>query len=439
MGIGYARRRLSSALLIGLLPAVAQSAPATQKKPAAKSRAAAAKTLSLKATYEAMSDAERRALQSDLLWAGDFYGMANGEFDDRSIVAVKAFQQRNKFKPTGIVNPHERALLASAAKARQDSVGWRIVDDAATGMRLGLPAKLVPQSGPGKSGSRWFSAQGQVQVETFRERTGDLPALFEQRKKEPPQRQVEFSVSGPDFFVVSGLQGLKKFYVRAHAVGGEVRGLTILYDQATEGMMGPATIAMASALMPVSGAPPQQAKRKVEYGTGIVVSSAGHILTDAQIVDDCQVIVAGGLGAAERIAEDRGLALLRVYAAGELASAPLADGELAVTVTMLGIADPQAQGGGVAVTQVSARMAAATRTIEPAPVPGFAGAAAIDNQGRVAGLVTLKAPVGAGSSAAQANVIPADSIRKFLAAASVAPSNGTDVKASLVRVICVRK
>jgi peptidoglycan hydrolase-like protein with peptidoglycan-binding domain len=105
-----------AALLIGSLAAPAQQAAAAPKKPAAKSRAV--KALSLRATYDAMPEPERRALQSDLLWSGDYYGMTTGEFDDRSIAAVKAFQERNKFKQTGILNPHERALRAAAAKAR---------------------------------------------------------------------------------------------------------------------------------------------------------------------------------------------------------------------------------------------------------------------------------------------------------------------------------
>ena len=31
-------------------------------------------------------------------------------------------------------------------------------------------------------------------------------------------------------------------------------------------------------------------RRKVEYGTGLVVSTAGHIVTDLQVVDACQVV-----------------------------------------------------------------------------------------------------------------------------------------------------
>ena len=71
--------------------------------------------------------------------------------------------------------------------------------------------------------------------------------LAEQEKKEPAGRKVDYTVVKPDFFVLSGLQGLKKFYVRGTFRGDEVRILTILYDQATEGTVEPVVIAMSSA------------------------------------------------------------------------------------------------------------------------------------------------------------------------------------------------
>ena len=86
----------------------------------------------------------------------------------------------------------------------------------------------------------------------------------------------------PDFFVLSGLQGLKKFYVRGTFKGDEVRIMTILYDQATENTVEPVVIAMSSAFnaFPTgaqAGPPP---RKTVEYGTGIVVSDDGAIVTD---------------------------------------------------------------------------------------------------------------------------------------------------------------
>ena len=78
----------------------------------------------------------------------------------------------------------------------------------------------------------------------------------------------------PNSFVISGTQGLKNFVVRAEASGGEVRGITILYDQATAGIMAPVAIAMANSFEGFpdpNAAPPPGQQRAVEYGTAIVV------------------------------------------------------------------------------------------------------------------------------------------------------------------------
>ena len=68
----------------------------------------------------------------------------------------------------------------------------------------------------------------------------------------------------------------------------------------------------------------------------------------------------------------------------------------------------------------------------------------MDGDGKFAGLVQLKPVLVAGPSnaapAAQAALVPADTVREFLKANGVDASGGsTDAKASVVRVICVRK
>jgi len=202
-------------------------------------------------------------------------------------------------------------------------------------------------------------------------------------------------------------------------------------------------VAFPSALTASQSGP----KRKVEYGSGIVVSSAGHIVTDRQVIDDCQFLVIPGVGNAERVAEDKvlDLALLRVYGAADLVPAPIA-GEpgRGTDATLVGIADPQAQNGGALVSTVRARVLAASgaaRPIEPAPALGFAGSAALDDEAKFLGMVGLKAQ--AAGPATQAVIVPADAIRMFLYAQSIAPASGSAnldaAKASVVRVICVRK
>ena len=404
-------------------------------------------------TANAMAQAERLAIQSDLAWVGQYNGAITGEVSERMVAAIKAFQKDRGGKPTGVLNPQERSVLAETARRRQEDTGWKIVTDAVTGARLGVPTKLVPQQSSDAGGSKWSSSTGTIQIQLARRKQAN-PAtakLAEQEKKEPAGRKVDYSVVKPDFFVLSGMQGLKKFYVRGTFKGDEVRILTILYDQATEGTMEPVVIAMSSAFNPFpsgSGPPP---RKTVEYGTGVVVSEEGAIVADREITDGCLAIAISGFGNADRVAEDRDhdLALLRIYGARGLKPLALGNGAAkSGSIELTGIADPQNQGGGAAVSSVKASAAqvggGGDAALSPAPALGFSGAAALDADGKFAGIALLKPAMVAGPAnvtpAAQAVLAPADTVREFLKANGVNATGGSpDAKAAVVRVICVRK
>jgi peptidoglycan hydrolase-like protein with peptidoglycan-binding domain len=416
---------------------------------------------SLKDSYAAISLGERIAIESDLVWASHYNGPVNGEFSDQFVNAVRVFQVKNKFRPTGVLNPAERQALAELVRPLQEQVGWRIVNDAATGARLGLPIKLAPRAIAIKDGSSWSSAQGQVRIETFRilGPDTDLAATFEQMKKEPAERKIEQQALRPDSFAIAGMQGLKKFHVRAFVRNGEIRGMTILYDQAMDGTMDPLMPIMANAFQPFATPPKAAAdttvaRRKVEYGTGLVVSSVGHIVTDLQVVDSCQQIVIPGIGHAERVAEDtdNGLALVRVYGPEDLVPlALLGEPPKGPDLTLIGIADPQTQAGNAAISTTTARLvhtastSGTVTTLNQTPAIGFSGAAAVDKNGRFVGMVGLKIPVVAGATPAapKATIVSAETIKNFIEANYVAPTSGQpgveQCKSSIVRVICVRK
>jgi peptidoglycan hydrolase-like protein with peptidoglycan-binding domain len=403
-------------------------------------------------TANAMAQAERLAIQSDLAWTGQYNGAITGDVSERMVAAIKEFQKDRGGKPTGVLNPQERSVLAETARRRQGEVGWKIVTDPGTGARLGMPTKLVPQQSSDAGGARWSSSTGTIQIQLARRKQANptTAKLAEQEKKEPAGRKVDYTVVKPDFFVLSGMQGLKKFYVRGTFEGDEVRILTILYDQATEGTMEPAVIAMSSAFNPFpsgSGPPP---RKTVEYGTGVVVSEDGAILADREITEACLAITIGGLGNADRVAEDkdRDLALLRIYGVRGLKPLALGNGAIKSAVELTGIADPQSQGGGAAASSVRAQAAlvggGGDAALSPAPALGFSGAAALDADGKFAGLALLKSAVVAGAANAapttQAVLVPADAVREFLRANGVNAAGGSpDAKAAVVRVICVRK
>ena len=406
-------------------------------------------------TANAMAQAERLAIQSDLAWVGEYNGAITGDVSERMVAAIKEYQKSRGGKATGVLNPQERILLAETAKRKQENVGWKIVTDTGSGARLGVPLKLAPQQSSDANGAKWSSSTGTIQIQLSRRKEANptTAKLAEREKKEPTGRNVDYTVVKPDFFVLSGMQGLKKFYVRGTFKGDEVRILTILYDQATEGIVEPVVIAMSSAFNPfpagaqIAGPPP---RKTVEYGTGVVVSEDGAIVADREVTDGCLAIAIAGFGNADRPAEDKDhdLALLRIYGARGLKPLALSDGAAKSGVDITGIADPQNQGGGVAASSVKASVTQVGSgndlALSPAPAIGFSGAAALDSEGKFAGIALLKPVVVAGppnsTPAAQATLVPADIVREFLKANGVnAAGESSDAKAAVVRVICVRK
>ena len=95
----------------------------------------------------------------------------------------------------------------------------------------------------------------------------------------------------------------------------------------------------------------------------------------------------------------------------------------------------------------AARVGAASgsvRALDPAPSLGFSGAAVLDDKGRLVGMAVIKPTVVAGPDVSpQARFVSAEEIRPLLNSRNVAPNGaaqGPDgAKASVVRVICVRK
>lgn len=396
-----------------------------------------------------VSPGDRLKIQSALLWSGDYTGSLGGE--DPFLSAIKNYQKRAKSKITGILSASERTNLLAAAKSHEDEFGWTIVTDPSTGARLGLPAKLVPQVRDAARGTRWSAAHGEVQVETFRipESEIKLAALFEQQKKEPANRKVEASALRDDGFTISGMQGLKRFSVRAQRRDGEIRGLILLFDQMMETIVAGVSPAIVSAFSPFPerSMPFAAMAKPVEYGNGLVVSSSGHIVTDRSLASGCQVIVAAGLGDADRIAEDvdSGLALLRVYGARDLTPLTLApDASKKGDITLVGIPDPKEQNGAKKLTEIKARLGIgnAIELRQSVPMAGFSGAAALDAQGQVLGLMEMRNFVLASiePAAPPVRLIAADTIRNFLVAHNVVPAQQAgDARASVLRIICVRK
>ncbi len=395
------------------------------------------------AAFAALPETNRRAIQADLVWVSDYTGMGAEEIENQTINAIKAFQARRNEPQTGVPTDDQRAALAEAAKAPKAQVGWRLADDPISGARLGIPGKIVPRAAPTQSGTRWSTAQGQVQIETFSLNEASLPALFEQEKKFGARR-IGYGGISPDSFLLIGEQGLKKFLVRAQARGGRVRGVTILFDQATEGTMATVGLAVADSFdgFPDPNGGPVAGRRAVEYANAVVIAPNGVLVTLADVTAECLSLTVPGFGHAELIAADdaSNVALLRLYGAKGLAVAPLAaDRAAAGPLTLVGVPGPSADAGNTTPVSINIRFGVE----DPVVRPGLGGAAVVDSTGHVVGLVAPKGQAfdAAATADSTASLIPAATIRGFLQKQSVTPSTEATgaIGEAVRRVICVRK
>jgi peptidoglycan hydrolase-like protein with peptidoglycan-binding domain len=142
-------------------------------------------------TANAMAQAERQAIQSDLAWIGQYNGAITGEVSERMLAAIKEFQKSQGGKPTGVLNPRERRVLAETAKSRQENVGWKIISEAGTGARLGIPTKLVPQQSSDANGANWSSSTETIHIQLSRRKEAIRPrrsSLSRKRKSRPDAR-----------------------------------------------------------------------------------------------------------------------------------------------------------------------------------------------------------------------------------------------------------
>ncbi len=205
--------------------------------------------------YLALPDADRKAAQEALGWLGFYNGVNDGVPAKRTIDGLRAYQQSLAIAPDGIVTGKLlSALKAGAAKAKA-AVGFALIDDAATGIRIGAPLKLLEKREKGAGLASLTSKDGAVGL-YLKATNGDLAALYKLLSADAGARKVTYKVLKPGvFFVTSGEEGEAKFYRRYAAQGDKLRGFAFLYPKTRAKALDPVMIAIANSFDPFSAAP----------------------------------------------------------------------------------------------------------------------------------------------------------------------------------------
>lgn len=242
---------LAGASVLAAAAAVAQ-APASPPTIASADPAYAA----AQSAFEALPEADRRAVQDALVWTGDYKGIVDGHFGKGTRDSIAAFAQHMHLPANGTLDDKARAgLIATAAKAKQ-AAAFTPTSDGRSGVRIGVPVKLLPKKSDLKAGTRYAAADGTAALETTTATASDtdLPAMFDRLTAAIPGRRVIYKVLRPDFLVVSGTIASATFYTRVARGGVDgaalLRGYTLTYPSALKPQFDVISIAVANTFDP---------------------------------------------------------------------------------------------------------------------------------------------------------------------------------------------
>jgi hypothetical protein len=233
-------------------PSGAQNAPATAV-------GADAAFDSQKSAFEAMTEADRRAIQDALIWSGQYFGVVDGTFGKRTRDAIVAWETAAKMPATGLVDSGRLAAMLAAAQKARAAARFQAFTDDKSGIKIGAPLKILDKRAVNEAGgARLAKADGSVTLDLSSATGGEakLGLLYAALTADAPGRKITLKISKPDFFIVSGEEAARKFYERmAKAPAGSadpaaLRGFRFSYPAAQSAEMDRMVVAIANSFEP---------------------------------------------------------------------------------------------------------------------------------------------------------------------------------------------
>jgi hypothetical protein len=357
-----------------------------------------------KQAFEALPLDARIQTQRNLVWAVPFNGAALGSFGNLTFKGIKAFETKNGSSIDGILDDGEREALGARAADVQKGVRFAVIEDKKSGIRIGIPAQILPKRSETPLGAKFQNTDNSASLETAigKGSAADLQAAFE-RFMALPDRKVTYKLLRPDFFVITGTKGSDSFYIRYAANAEAMRGFTFRYPTAKQKVFDRFVIAAANTFEPFPGAAPvdpitnpiepittneptkakEPAAPKERRTTALQLANAG-LVSPVAALEGCRSLTIGGktvdlagsvnenrIGTLEGFSVPQGLAIR--------GAAPQ-DGEPVLAVGF-------GLDGSVQVAPGTLKLGSGL-SIQAALQPGGQGAAVLDKQGQLIGIVT---------------------------------------------------
>jgi hypothetical protein len=201
--------------------------------------------------FMSFSEADRKAAQDALGWLGVYNGVVDGASGKRTLDAVSAYQQKVNAQADGILTAKLLTAMEEEAGKAKAAVGFKIIDDPATGARIGAPTKLLDT----REGGALRSKDGAVNL-YLTQTKGDLADVYKSLSADAAGRKVTYKYLKPGaFFVTAGEEGESKFYRRFAVQGDALRGFAFVYPKKRAKALDPVALAIANSFEPFPAAP----------------------------------------------------------------------------------------------------------------------------------------------------------------------------------------
>jgi hypothetical protein len=438
-GLAGALFTVCSMLLVG-----AATAPDARAQGAVSSPATKPAPDPLRDAFDALPEAERRAVQDALVWTGDYKGSIDGVLGRGGVAALAAYAKRAKIAPETVLADARRKQLLSEAQKLRSGARFASVQDARGGALVGFPASIFTRKTDMPNGTRWTNAAGSTSLETFQEANTELQGFYERLRAPLPGRKVTYGILRSDFLVVSGEDQRGMFYTRA--ARGEVngkpvtRGFTLVYARDLQPAFDVFSIAISNGFQPfpapaaqgqaaATGAPAvTPAPRRVIEATAIALSPTRAFTALSR---DCPDIrISDRPARIARRDSATGLALVETQGLRAAMTNPASRAPSEADVFVL-FAMQAGQGASVSLTS-GRTMAPAGESapwrVSAAVQDGVGGAAVFDRSGSWMGVVAQppQEPRRIAGVIPQAawRIVPAEAVLSFLSASGVKLETG---------------
>jgi serine protease Do len=275
------------------------------------------------AAFSALKPDNRVLLEVFLTAAGYYNSVPQAMFSTRLFNAVKQFQGENGYPQTGALDSIQLEKLTSVATSKLNLWGFERIRHPSRPVAIWVPMGLGMTASRTSSGIDWKEPKDRLRVTFISTPAVDIDDNFSALidLMESKGAKIHYRVKRPDWFVISfTTAGSIDGYARYHRDGPNVTGFTLFWDNTAGDVNGDRIATLMSGSLwavmldkpfpaiprrapvmanapsaPASQTPapapgPKESEPRLSSGTGFFVSSEGHLVTNAHVVEKCEKI-----------------------------------------------------------------------------------------------------------------------------------------------------